>query len=90
MFSLANQFVARAARLVFAAAGEPSLWTVSVHGRVIGALVCRDGTWRLSWFNGADPRLASFAGPLDGDVEALAGVLGARVGAPVSIDAQSP
>lgn len=88
MLSLANQFVARATRLLFAAAGEPALWTVSVHGRVVGALVCRDGDWRLSWFNGADPRLASFAGPINGDIEALAEVLGARVGTPVSFDAQ--
>jgi len=88
MFSLANQFVARATRLIFAASGEPALWTVSVHGRVVGSLVCHDGAWRLSWFNGADPRLESFAGPLDGDIEALAEVLGARVGAPVTLDAQ--
>lgn len=88
MFSLANQFVARATRLIFAAGGEPALWTVSVHGRVVGSLVCQDGTWRLAWFNGADARLASFAGPLDGDVEALAEVLGARAGAPVTLDAQ--
>jgi hypothetical protein len=88
MFSLANQFVARATRLIFAVGGEPALWTVSVHGRVVGSLVCQDGAWRLSWFNGADPRLASFAGPIDGDVEALAEVLSARAGAPVTFDAQ--
>lgn len=90
MLSLANQFVARASRLILSAsvAAEPALWTVSVHGRVVGAMVCRDGVRRLSWFDGADPRLASFAGPLDGDVEALAEVLGARVGAPIAIDAQ--
>ena len=88
MPSLANRLVARATRLFLATAGEPALWTVSVHGRVVGSLVCRDGAWRLSWFNGADPRLASFAGPIDGDVDALADVLGARAGAPVTIDAQ--
>lgn len=88
MFSLANQFVARATRLIFAANGEPALWTVSLHGRVVGSLVCHDGAWRLSWFNGADPRLASFAGQIDGDVEALAEVLSARAGAPVILDAQ--
>jgi hypothetical protein len=88
MFSLANQFVARATRLIFAPAGEPALWTVSCHGRVVGSLVCQDGACRLSWFNGADPRLASFAGPVDGDVEALAEVLSARAGAPVTFDAQ--
>ena len=88
MFSMANQLVARATRLIFAANGEPALWTVSVHGRVVGSLVCQDSTWRLSWFNGADPRLASFAGPIDGDVEALAEALTARVGAPVVLESQ--
>ena len=88
MLSLANQFVARATRLLLAASGEPALWTVSIHGRVVGSLVCQDGAWRLSWFNGADPRLASFAGPIDGDVEALAEILAARVGAPVVLESQ--
>jgi hypothetical protein len=88
MLSLANQLVARATRLLLAASGEPALWTVSVHGRVVGSLLCQDGTWRLSWFNGADPRLASFSGPIDGDIEALAEVLGARIGAPVSFESQ--
>ena len=88
MFTLANQFVARATRLILAASGEPALWTISVHGRVVGSLVCEDGACRLSWFNGADPRLASFAGPVDGDVEMLAQVLSERAGTPVTLDAQ--
>jgi hypothetical protein len=87
MLSLANQFVARATRL-FLAAGEPALWTVSAHGRVVGSLVCQDGAWRLSWFNGADCRLTSYGGPLDGDVEALAESLSARLGAPVRLESQ--
>ena len=88
MLSLANQFVARATRLFFAANGEPALWTVSAQGRVVGSLVCQNGSWRLSWFNGADCRLASYAGPLGGNVEALAESLSARLGAPVHLDLQ--
>jgi hypothetical protein len=88
MLSLANQLVARATRLLLAAAGEPALWTVSAHGRVVGSLVCQDGSWRLSWFDDADRRLASYAGPLGGDVEALAESLSARLGAPVRLESQ--
>ena len=88
MLSFANGLVARASRFILAGSEEPALWTISVRGRVVGSLVCRDGDWRLAWFNGADPRLASFAGPVDGDVEALAQVLGDRVGVPVTLDAQ--
>lgn len=84
--TLVAPFVARAARLIQAVQEEPALWTVSVHGRVVGSLVCEAGTWRLSWFNGADPRLASHAGPPDGDVDALAAVLSARIGAPVRLE----
>jgi hypothetical protein len=86
MLSLANQFVARAARRIFATHEEPALWTVSAHGRVVGSLVCEAGAWRLSWFNGADRRLANYAGPMDGDVEALAETLSARLGAPVRLE----
>ena len=85
MLSLANQFVARATRLFLAAAGEPALWTVSAHGRVVGSLVCQNGAWRLSWFEGADRRLASYAGPVDDDLEGLAAALGARLGRPVEL-----
>lgn len=88
MLSLANQLVAHATRLFLAAAGEPALWTVSAHGRVVGLLVCQDGSWRLSWFNGADCRLTSYAGPLGGDVQALAECLSARLGAPVCLESQ--
>jgi hypothetical protein len=54
MLNLANQFVARATRLIFAAQDESALWTISVHGRVVGSLVCEAGLWRLSWFEGTD------------------------------------
>ena len=86
MLSLATSLVARAARLIQAAQDEPSLWTISVHGRVVGSLVCEGGTWRLSWFNGADPRLASHAGPMDGDIDGLAETLSFRLGAPVRLE----
>lgn len=86
MLNFASSLVARATRLIQAAAGEPALWTISVHGRVVGSLMCEAGAWRLSWFNGADPRLASHAGALDGDVDALADTLSARVGVPVRLE----
>jgi hypothetical protein len=86
MLSLANQFVARATRFIFAGQGEPALWTISVRGRVMGTLVCEAGLWRLSWFEGTDRRLANYAGPVDGDVDALAEALSARLGAPVRLE----
>ena len=87
MLAIANDLVARAARLILLAAqDEPALWTVSAHGRLQGSLVCEAGTWRLSWFAGADRRLASYEGPLNGDVEALAAALGAGLGAPVELE----
>ncbi len=91
MLSLANQLVARATRQVtdFILAGEPALWTVSVHGRVVGSLVCQGRTWRLAWFNDADRRLVSYAGPVDGNTDALAEALTRRVGAPVRLESQS-
>jgi len=91
MSSLANQLVARATRgaMRLILADEPALWTVMVDGRVVGTLVCRDGSCRLSWFEDADPRLASFAGLLDGDVDGLADTLSARLGRPVHFDSQA-
>jgi hypothetical protein len=86
MLSFANQFVARATRLIFAAQEEPALCTISVHGRVVGSLVCESGLWRLSWFDGTDRRLANYAGPVDGDVDALAETLSARLGTPVRLE----
>ena len=86
MLNLANQFVARATRLIFAAQDESALWTISVHGRVMGSLVCEAGLWRLSWFEGTDRRLANYGGPVDGDVDALTETLSARLGAPVRLE----
>ena len=80
------EFVARATRLIFSAHDDSALWTVSAHGRVVGSLVCEAGAWRLSWFNGAAPRLANYAGPVDGNVDALAEALSARLGAPVHVE----
>ena len=86
MLSLANQFVARATRFIFATQDEPALWTISIHGRVIGSLVREMGLWRLSWFEGTDRRLVSYAGPVDGNVEELAEALSARLDAPVRLE----
>ena len=86
MISLASTLVTRAARLFQAAYEEPALWTISAQGRVVGSLVCEAGAWRISWFNGAPPRLASYGGRVDGDVDALAIVLGERLGAPVRLE----
>jgi len=86
MLSLANQFVARATRLIFTVQEESALWTITVHGRVVGSLVCAAGLWRLSWFEGTDRRLANYAGPVDGNVDALAETLSARLGAPVRLE----
>jgi len=86
MPSLANQFVARAARLILTVQDNPALWTISLHGRVVGSLICRAGAWRLAWFEGADRRLAGYVGPVDGDVEALAETLSARLGGPVHFE----
>jgi hypothetical protein len=77
MSSLADDLVARATRLIFS--DEPALWTVSAHGRVVGSLVCQGGAWRL----------ASYVGPVDGNVEALAQALSNRLDAPVRVESQS-
>jgi hypothetical protein len=86
MLDLASDIVARATRLLFTDRDEAALWTISVAGRVVGSLVCEAGTWRLSWFNGADSRLVAYAGPLDGNIEALAVTLGLRLGFPVRLE----
>ncbi len=82
----ASDLVSRAARLLLADGKEPELWAISVRGRVVGSLVSEQGQWRLSWFDEADPKLSAFSGVLDGDIEALAGALGARLGEPVHIE----
>jgi hypothetical protein len=71
-------------RLIFADSGEPALWIVSGGGRAVGSLVCQDGSWRPSWVDGADRRLAGYAGPIDGDT----GVLAEAPGVPVHLDSQ--
>ena len=83
MFALAD-VVARATRFVIGTE-EPALWTVVACGRIVGSLVRDADGWRLSWFSGADPRLTGFAGPVTGDVDALAAALGRRLGAPVEL-----
>jgi hypothetical protein len=88
MLALANQLASRAARLL-AAAHEPALWSITTGHRIVGSLACEAGHWRLAWFAGADPRLANYAGALDGDIEALAAALSARLGAPVELHSLS-
>ena len=70
-------------------AEEPALWTIAASGRVEGCVVREQGRWRLSWFDGADRRLASYTGPVGDDLEALATVLGQRLGRPVELQALS-
>jgi hypothetical protein len=65
---------------------EPALWAIAVRGRVVGSMVREAGQARLAWFDGADPRLSSYAGPVDDGAEALASRLSARLGAPVELD----
>ena len=66
-------------------ADETALWTIAASGRVEGCVVREQGRWRLSWFDGADRRLASYAGPVGDDLEALAAALAARLGQPVEL-----
>lgn len=86
MLDFASDIVTRATRLLFLDRAEPALWTVTVDGRVVGTLLCEAGVRRLAWFEGADPRLAAYAGRLEGDIEALAAALAARLGWPVSLE----
>jgi hypothetical protein len=86
MLSIAHGLVARATRFLLAGSEEPALWTISVRGRVVGSLVCDAGERRLAWFDGADRSLVNYAGPLDGDVDDLARVLGLRLGTPVELE----
>jgi hypothetical protein len=66
---------------------EDSLLTVVQHGRPIGALVRQGRVSRLSWFDGADPRLAAYAGSLEDDAEILADRFARRLGARSAIEA---
>lgn len=83
----ANGFLSRFLLPILDSPNEPGLWTVSIRDRVVGSLICEHGTWRLSWFGDADTRLTSYAGPITGDIDALAEALGLRLGARVSLDA---
>ncbi|HTR87830.1 MAG TPA: hypothetical protein VMI56_25335 [Reyranella sp.] len=65
---------------------EPALWAIAVRGRIVGSMVREAGELRLAWFDGADPRLSSYAGPVDDSAEALASRLTARLGTPVELD----
>ena len=84
MRAFAQDLVARTARFLLEQ-DEPELWTVTVRGRAVGLLTREHGRARLSWFDSADPRLASFAGPVDGELDALAGALGHRLGLQVEL-----
>jgi len=68
---------------------EPGLWTIAAAGRVEGCVVCEQGCWRLSWFEGADRRLTSYTGPIGNDLDALAAALETRLGQPVALQALS-
>jgi hypothetical protein len=70
----------------FSGHGEPSFWTISISGHVVGSLACEAGAWRLSWFDNADPRLVAYRGPVTGDLAALTEALSVRIGVPVSFD----
>lgn len=86
MLSLANQLAIRVTRFFLGPQEEPALWTIAVAGPVVGSLVCEAGGWRLAWFPGADRRLVAYGGPVDGDIDALADLLSARLGAPVQLE----
>ena len=76
----------RFAEFMLVGLGEPAMWTISVSGRVVGSLTHEAGSWRLAWFENADPRLRDYRGPVTGDVEVLGATFGAIVGVPVSFD----
>ena len=89
MRALAHELVVRTARLF--AGPQLELWTVTVAGRSVGLLAREGADTRLSWFEPADPRLKSYAGPLpsgrkDGEFEALAAALSLRLGRQVELD----
>jgi len=83
--SLANQFVERAARYFLGSQEVPAPWTISAGGRSVGSLVCEPGDWRLARLPRADRRLLAYGGQV-GDIEALADLLSARLGAPVRLE----
>ena len=80
-------FVARS--FVAAALQPDAIFTVAVKGRVVGLVVCTEGTRRLTWLSGADPMLVGAdvpsGGDLDGDLDAWAAALSRRIGRVVEI-----
>ena len=86
MSSLAIELFSRAVGFVAAAYTEAGLWVIAARGRSMGSLANTEAGWRLTWFEGADPRLINYTGVVDGDVEALAQALTLRLGAPVRLN----
>ncbi len=89
MSSLATELFARAAGFLAASYVEAGFWIISARGRSVGSLASTEEGWRLSWFEGADPRLVNYTGAVDGNVESLAQALTLRLGAPVRLDTLS-
>ena len=79
MLDLASTIVARAARVLFADHDESAIWTISVGPRVVGALRCDEGVYRLVWFHGADHTLEI-------GTAVAAAALGARIGKAVHLE----
>ncbi|QCI65019.1 hypothetical protein [Phreatobacter stygius] len=70
-------------RRSFAAEDHYGLWTLTVDGAVAGALFREGDLMELTLFDGADPRLAGFDGPVNEPAlleQALAARLGETVG----------
>jgi hypothetical protein len=89
MRAVAHDLAERLARRLFAPPPQ-ALWTVTVHGRVVGLLAREPGRTRLTWFEPADSQLMG-SGPLphellDGELEALAAALTQRLGRQVELD----
>ncbi|MBN8938082.1 MAG: hypothetical protein J0H01_01265 [Rhizobiales bacterium] len=66
-------------RRSFAAEDHCRLWTLTVDGAVAGALFREGDRLELALFDGADPRLADFDGPVR-EPAALEQALAARLG----------
>jgi hypothetical protein len=61
---------------------DDQVMAIAHHGNVVGTLVQQKGERRLSWLDGADPRLRAYAGSLDDELPGeLADRLAARLGA---------
>lgn len=66
-------------RRSFAAEDHCGLWTLTVDGAVAGALFREGDRLELALFEGADPRLSDFGGPIR-DPALLEQALAARLG----------